>query len=173
MNELETPLLMSRGIAPERSRWRWVILATVPLLALMFQVYVPMLVSSLSFVELPLLVTLHMALTRRSSVKGLLYGAAVGLMQDALSNRPLGMFGMVKTLVGFFAGRAGVLMDVDNAVVRFFTALVFYFFHQLFYWFLARGLLGQSLEFDALQTAFFALLNAAAAVPLFQLLDRI
>lgn len=173
MNELETPLLTSHGSVRERSPWRWLFLAAVPVLALMFQVYVPMLVASLSFAELPLLVTLHLALTRRSAVAGLLYGAGVGLLQDALSNRPLGMFGMVKTLVGFFAGRAGVLMDIDNPAVRFFTALVFYFFHQLFYWLLARGLLGQSLDFDILQTVFFAVLNAAVAVPLFQLLDRI
>jgi rod shape-determining protein MreD len=38
-------------------------------------------------------------------------GALVGLAQDSLSKNPLGMFGIVKTLVGYFAASVGVRLD--------------------------------------------------------------
>ena len=75
----------------------------IPLAAILFQVYVPRFVTYLSYLELPLLVTVYFALMRRSPVTGVLFGAGVGLAQDSLSSHPLGMFGIVKTLVGYFA----------------------------------------------------------------------
>src|SRR5271155_691798 len=79
------------------------IIVSVPLVAILFQVYVPQFITYLSYLELPLLVTVYFALMRRSPVAGVFIGAAIGLAQDALSRHPLGMFGIVKTLVGYFA----------------------------------------------------------------------
>jgi rod shape-determining protein MreD len=173
MSNLGEPLYSKQQIVRERSRGHYVFFVLVPLLALMCQVYVPLFVSSLAYLELPLLVTLHTALTRRSPVLALSYGCAVGLLQDALSNLPLGMYGIVKTLVGFFAANVSMRVDVENPLVRFLTSLTLYFFHQLFYWILARSLLGQQLDFDLASSLLFAVLNAAVAVPLFQLLDKL
>src|SRR5579864_8167665 len=75
----------------------------IPLAAILFQVYVPRFITYLSYLELPLLVTVYFALMRRSPVAGVFFGAGVGLAQDSLSHQPLGMFGIVKTLVGYFA----------------------------------------------------------------------
>src|SRR5260370_30864892 len=75
----------------------------VPLAAILFQVYVPRFLTFLSYLELPLLVTVYFALLSRSPIAGVCFGAAVGLAQDSLSHHPLGMFGIVKTLVGYFA----------------------------------------------------------------------
>src|SRR5205814_10112320 len=62
---------------------------------------------------------------RRSQIGGLLVGMLVGLAEDSLSNNPLGMFGIVKTLVGYFAASVGVRLDVEHSLMR----LVLGFFH--------------------------------------------
>src|ERR1700683_2956414 len=145
----------------------------IPLAAILFQVYVPRFVTYLSYLELPLLVTVYFALMRRSPVTGVLFGAGVGLAQDSLSSHPLGMFGIVKTLVGYFAGTVRQRFDVENPVVRLVLGFFFFFFHQFFYWVLTRALLGEALEFDPQQTIVVAMLNAAVAVPLYHILDKL
>src|SRR6516225_7940345 len=116
------------------SRFRFWVMLAVPLAAILFQVYVPLFFQFLGFLEMPLLVVVYFALMRRSQVHGLFVGALVGLAQDSLSKNPLGMFGIVNTLVGYFAASVGVRFDVDNVVVRFLLAFFFYGFHQVFYW---------------------------------------
>lgn len=145
----------------------------IPLAAILFQVYVPRFVTYLSYLELPLLVTVYFALMRRSPVAGVLFGAGIGLAQDSLSSHPLGMFGIVNTLVGYFAASVSQRVDVDNPMVRLVLALFFFFFHQFFYWVLSRALLGESVAFEVQQTAVLAVLNSVVAVPLFHILDKL
>jgi rod shape-determining protein MreD len=166
--------ILSEGQRKRRiARLRPWVMMIAPLLAILYQVYVPQLFSGLSVLELPLLVTVYFALMRRGPISGLLFGAAVGLVQDSLSHQPIGMFGIVKTLVGYFAGQVSLRFDVENVIVRFILAFFFFFFHQFFYWVLARALLGQSLDFNPQQTFVVGLLNAAVAVPLFMILDKL
>ena len=117
--------------------------------------------------------TVYFALMRRSPVAGLLVGAAVGLVQDSLSKTPIGMFGIVKTLVGYFAASVGMRFDVDHGLVRLVLAFFFYFFHQFFYWVLASALLGQQVAFELQRTLILGVLNAVVAVSLFHFLDRL
>jgi rod shape-determining protein MreD len=145
----------------------------IPLAAILFQVYVPRFVTYLSYLELPLLVTVYFALMRRSPVSGVLFGAAIGLAQDSLSSHPLGMFGIVKTLVGYFAASVSQRFDVDNPAIRLVLAFFFFFFHQFFYWVLSRALLGEAVAFELQQTLVMAILNAVVAVPLFHILDKL
>jgi rod shape-determining protein MreD len=161
--------------APRKSRiakLRPAVIIIAPLLAILFQVYIPQLIPHLNFLELPLLLTVYFSLMRRSPIAGVFFGAAIGLLQDSLSHQPLGMFGIVKTLVGYFAGSVSVRFDVDNVVIRFILAFFFFFFHQFFYWVLARALLGQMIDFNPQQTLVFGVLNAAVATPLFLILDK-
>ena len=173
MSEYSERLLDSsrRKDAAERLRIVWLVI--VPLIAILFQVYVPRFVQFLSYLELPLLVTVHFALGRRGPIAAVFYGMAIGLVQDSLSHQPIGMFGIVKTLVGYFAASVSVRFDVENSIVTFILSFFFYFFHQFFYWVLARALLGQAMIFDAQQTLVFGLLNAAVALPLFRILDKL
>ena len=157
--------------AGERLRFVWLIL--IPLLAVLSQVYVPRFVPFLQYLELPLLITVHFALSRGGPIGALFYGMFIGLVQDSLSHQPIGMYGIVKTLVGYFAASVSMRFDVQNPVVTFILAFFFYFFHQFFYWVLSRALLGETLAFDAQQTLIFGLLNAAVALPLFRLLDKL
>jgi rod shape-determining protein MreD len=145
----------------------------VPFLAILFQVYVPRFFSFLGYLELPLLVTIYFALTRREPIAGVFFGAAVGIVQDSLSQQLIGMYGIVKTLVGYFAASVSMRFDVENPVLIGILSFFFYFFHQFFYWVLDRALLGHMTVFDPQQTFVYALLNAAVALPLFHLLDKL
>jgi rod shape-determining protein MreD len=156
-----------------KRRFRPLAMVLVPLAAILFQVYLPRFFPSLGYLELPLLVTVYFALMNRNPIPGLLFGSAIGLAQDSLSQHPLGMFGIIKTLVGYFAASVSTRFDVDNPFLQFLLGFFFFFFHQFFYWVLSRALLGQQIDFDVQQTFFFGLLNAFVALPLFVLLDKI
>ena len=163
----DTPLL-KRDV----SKFHIAAMVGIPLAAILFQVYVPRFFERLSYLELPLLVTVYFSLMRRTPAMGVLFGAGIGLAQDSLSHNPLGMFGIVKTLVGYFAASMSQRFDVQNAWVRLVLSF-FFFFHQFFYWVLGRALLGEALEFDLQSTLVVAVLNALVAVPLFHILDKL
>jgi rod shape-determining protein MreD len=173
MSEYTERLLTNspRKDANERFRIIWLIL--IPLVAILFQVYIPLYLKFLSYLELPLLITVHFALARRGPIAAVFYGMAIGLVQDSLSHQPIGMFGIVKTLVGYFAASVSMRFDVENPFVTFILSFFFYLFHQFFYWVLARALLGEAMLFDIQQTLIFGLLNAAVALPLFRILDKL
>lgn len=144
----------------------------VPLAAILLQVYLPQIFGYLSYLELPLLVTVYFALMKRNEISGTFFGAGIGLAQDSLSHQPVGMFGIVKTLVGYFAASISIRFDVENPLIQFLLAFFFYFFHQFFYWVLARAMLGQPIDFNPQQTLVLGLLNAVVAIPLYLLLDK-
>jgi rod shape-determining protein MreD len=173
MTELSERILAGNARETGGARFRRWGFVAVPLAAILFQVYVPMFLQFLGYLELPLLVTVYFALLRRGPITGIFVGASIGLVQDSLSAQPLGMFGIVKTLVGYFAASIGMRFDVDHFVVRFLLGFFFYFFHQFFYWVLARALLGQQVVFEVQQTFFLGLLNAVVAVSLFHILDKL
>ncbi len=110
---------------------------------------------------------------RRSPIAGTFIGAFIGLAQDSLSKYPLGTYGIVKTLVGYFAASVGLRFDVDHAFIRLLLGFFFFFFHQFFSWVLARALLGQPVNFDPQATLVLGLLNAVVALFLFHFLDRL
>lgn len=173
MTEFSTDRLLTE--VPRRNRKlriRPLGMVLVPLAAVLFQVYLPRFFQYLGYLELPLLVTVYYALMRRQPIPGLLFGCVVGLGQDSLSPHPLGMFGIVKTLVGYFAASVSMRFDVDNPVVQFLWGFFFFFFHQFLFWVGTRALLAQHIDFNPQQTFLFGLLNAAVALPLFMLLDR-
>ncbi len=174
MSDFGEPLLGEGQRKSRISRFRPVVIIGIPLVAILFQVYVPRFFVYLSYLELPLLVTVYFSIMRRSPLAGVFFGAAIGLAQDSLSpQQPLGMFGIVKTLVGYFAASLSLRLDVDHPAVRFVLGFFFFFFHQFFLWVLSRALLGLSVNFDPQQTSVQGLLNAVVAVPLFHLLDKL
>ena len=110
---------------------------------------------------------------RRQQIAGTLIGAAIGLTQDSLAHHPLGMYGIVNTLVGYFAASISMRLDIENPMLRFFAGFFFFWFHEVFYWVLSGALLGQDRGFDPVRTLLAAILNAAVAVPLFSILDKL
>ncbi len=149
------------------------VIAGIALLSILFRVYVSRFVPYLQYLELPLLVTVYFSLMWRSPIAGALFGATVGLAQDSLSHHLLGMFGIVKTLVGYFAASVSLRVDVGNPLLRLVLGFFFFFFHQLLYWVMARAMLGEALDFEVPQALVLAMLNAIVGVFLYQLLDRL
>jgi rod shape-determining protein MreD len=173
MDYSSSRILLSSQRERQVSRFRAWVMLVVPLAAILFQVYVPLFFNFLGFLEMPLLVVVYFALMRRDQVSGLLTGALVGLAQDSLSKNPLGMFGIVKTLVGYVAASMGVRLDVDHTLMRLVLAFFFYVFHQFFYWMMTRALLAKPLTFDWQMTLLLGLLNAVVGVSLFHFLDKL
>lgn len=169
-------ILLSNEREGQTSRFRAWIIGLVALGSILFQVYVPRHIPVLSFLEMPLLITVYFALVRRDQIRGLLVGALVGLAQDSLSGtheNPLGMFGIIKTLVGYFAASVGVRIDVDHPMIRLLLGFFFYVFHQVMFWVMTRALLGKPMTIDLASTAANGVLNAIVGVALFLFLDRL
>jgi rod shape-determining protein MreD len=173
MNQFAEPLILGGRSKKKLARLRpWVILSA-PVAAILFQVYVPLYVPLLGYLELPLLAVVYLAFSRRGEISGLLIGAAVGLVQDCLSAHPIGIFGIVKTLAGYIAGTLAARLDTEHPVVRFSLGFSFFLFHQLLYWVLQRTLLNSAVGLGILPLFLAAVANGLLAVPLFFLLDKL
>lgn len=166
-------ILLGNQRESRQSKFRPWVLLVIPLIAILFQVYVPLFFQFLAYLDLPLLVTVYFALMRRSPVAGTFIGALIGLAQDSLSKTKLGMYGIVNTLVGYFAASVGLRFDVEHPLIRLLLGFFFFFFHDFFFWVLARALLGQQLDFNLERTLVVGLLNAVVALFLFHFLDRL
>jgi rod shape-determining protein MreD len=156
------------------SRFQVLALAAITLVAIIGKVYLPRLIPNTEWLELPLLLTVYFGLMRRNQLASLLFGAFVGLAEDSLSpaNIPIGMYGITKTLVGYFAAAVSIRFDVESTLIRVVLSFFFYFFHAFFYWIMRRALLGQLVPFDPQETFVHGALNAVVAIPLFLILDR-
>ncbi len=106
-----------------------VVTATV-LLALLLEAFLRANFRWADLIELPLLVTIYFALSRRNPSGGLMLGMVIGLVQDSLSHTPIGFYGIAKTLVGFVASSLGARLDVEHPVSRFILTLFFFYFHN-------------------------------------------
>jgi rod shape-determining protein MreD len=166
-------LLLSSQREGQTSHFRGWVLVAVPLAAIAFQVYVPLFFQFMGFLEMPLLVVVYFAIMRRTAISGLMIGALIGLAQDSLFHNPLGMYGIDKTLVGYFAANVGMRFDVEHGLVRLLLCFIFYVLHQFLYWVIARALLSQQLVLDLPHTALVGLLNAVVGVALFAFLDKL
>jgi len=158
-----------------RARYPVWVFFVVPLTALLIQIYLP-LFQTLRFVakiDLPLLVTIYFALMSRSQMRGLTIGLMLGLAQDSFSRFYIGMYGMCKTMVGYFAASVGMQFDVEHSFVRVMLCLMFYLFHQFLYWVLQRAVLDQAVAFDFFGEAILAVVNALIGAALFHFLDKL
>ena len=155
------------------SRFRPAAWVLIPLTAVLFQVYVTRFIETLSYLELPLLVTIYFSLMRRQPIAGAVIGSAIGLLQDSLAHHEMGLYGIAKTLTGYFAASLSQRFDVDNPALRLVATFFLFILHQALFWVLAVGLLGRQLQFQAPQTVIYAFLNSLVAVPLYLILDRL
>src|SRR5579863_8446564 len=75
--------------------------------ALVLQALIPIYFPKAGILDLPLLITIYFALSRRNPSTGLLLGTMIGLLQDSLSKVPLGFYGNAKTIIGYIASSIG------------------------------------------------------------------
>ncbi len=145
----------------------------IPLIAVFLQAFVPLRLHFFAMFDLPLLVVIFFGVARRNPVSGMLTGAAIGILQDALTpSLPIGVFGIANTFVGYGASSLGVKLDVDNVASRFLVTIFFCMVHEIVYFTVARGLVDITLNWSWSHELGSALLNAMLAVGLFALLDR-
>jgi len=153
-------------------RFSWITTIVAPLLALLLQAYLPLRLPFFDIFDLPLLVTIYFSVARRNQLSGMATGCIIGLIQDSLTHRPLGLYGMAKTVVGYAASSLGLRIDVDNPGSRLLMGVGFYIVHQLIYFAIARGLAIQSLTWRWGHEVIAAVANALLAVVLFTVMDR-
>jgi rod shape-determining protein MreD len=145
----------------------------VPLGALLLQVLLPRLLPRLAVLDLPLIITLFFAVSRRNPIAGTTTGATIGLLQDALTHQPLGVNGMAKSIIGYAAASLGSRVDVDNSATRALLTFGFCILQSALIYLIERRLLGiTSFRLQPLHELVRALINTAVAVPIYLLLDR-
>ncbi|PYX72368.1 MAG: rod shape-determining protein MreD [Acidobacteria bacterium] len=167
------PITYTSGEQVEVYRFSLPVTIGVPLVALIVQAYVPKYFPSFAvYVDLPLLVTIFFAMARRNPVAGLFTGAIIGLVQDMLGSREIGIYGIAKTVVGYGASSLGVKLDVENAGARLLVTLGFYLVHSAVYFTVARGLVNSTQHWSWAHGVLAGLVNAFLGVILYFVLDR-
>lgn len=157
----------------EIRRYPLIVNVLVPLVALVLQSWLPRPLGRWALFDLPLVVTVYFALGRRSPMQGTAMGAAMGLFEDALTHHAIGLNGIAKTVIGFLAASSGVRIDVENHMIRVSLNFVLSLFGSIIYLFVARFMLGLEFEFLWLAEFVKAVVNAAIALVLFPLLDKL
>ena len=155
--------------------YRFSIPATIliPLAAVFLQAWLPLRMHFFSVFDVPLLVVIGFATARRSPLAGLVTGGLIGIVQDALTHHPIGLYGISKTVVGFGASSLGIKLDVENAGSRFLLTIFFYVVHEVVYFLIARGLVGLHMTWSWPHEFLSGVANALLGVFVFLLLDRV
>jgi rod shape-determining protein MreD len=148
-------------------------ITVVTVLALVLQALLPVYFHRAELLELPLLVTIYFGISRRNPSTGLLLGMIIGLLQDSLSHKPLGLNGIAKTLIGYLASSIGGRIDTEHPVSRFALTVVFFGVQQAVIVLVRRVLLAQPERLFSMQLLIAAAVNGVIAVVLFALLDRL
>lgn len=157
----------------EIRRYPFLAYLLVPLTALVLQAWLPHVAGRYAWFDLPLVVTVYFALGRRSPIQGTLMGALIGLFEDALSHRAIGVNGIAKSIVGFLAASMGVRIDVENHIIRLLLTFLLSLLSSAVCIFVYRVLLGLDYEWQWFTELFIALGNSVVAVICFPLLDRL
>ncbi len=168
---MATPYNVSREQI-EVHRFSVPVAEAIVVVAVFLQAFVPLRFPWFGIFDLPMLVTIFFGMARRSQVTGLLTGGAIGLLQDSLTHQPIGLYGMANTVVGYCASSLGVKIDVENPGTRMLMTFGFYLLHQIVYYSVAWGLVGQTLYWRWGHESVSAVANALLAIGLFALLDR-
>jgi rod shape-determining protein MreD len=142
-----------------------------PLLSLGLQSFLSLHFTSFALVDLPLLVIIYYALSRREPISATLVGAVIGIAQDALTHHPLGIFGISKAVVGYTAASLGVRVDTEHHGTRFLVTFAFTLGQTGVLYLLEQHMLGQPFAWHWAQELIKAFLNALVGVIMFALLD--
>ena len=146
----------------------------VPLGLILLQVLLPKIIPGLLILNLPLIAVVFFAVGRRNPIFGALTGAVIGLVQDALTGQPIGIYGLANTIIGYAASSIGVQVDVENLTTRLLMNFVFSMLQSVLLFLIHRTMLGESgTHVLWAHELIRAAINTALAIPLFLLLDRL
>jgi len=144
----------------------------VPVGFIILQALLPRPFPKLAILDLPLIATIFFAVGRRSPIAGTLTGAAIGLLQDALTNQYIGINGITKALIGYTAASIGFKVDVESITTRILMIFAFCLAQSGLLYLIQGNLLGQNIQMLWLHELLRAVVNTLIAVPIFYLLDR-
>lgn len=156
----------------EIHRYPALIYALVPVLALVLQAWLPRLLGRFAWFDLPLVITVFFALSRRNPIQGSILGGILGIFEDALTGHAIGINGVAKTLVGYLAASIGVLVNVENHVIRLILTFLLSLVGSTTYFFVVHFLLGLTIDTNWLTELYKAFGNSLIALVLFPILDR-
>jgi rod shape-determining protein MreD len=146
----------------------------VPLGLILLQALLPKIFPRLLILNLPLIAVVFFAVGRRNPIFGALTGAFIGLVQDALTGQPIGVFGLANTIIGYAASSIGIQVDVENLTTRLVMNFVFSLFQSVLLFLIHRTMLGDAgSHISWVHESARAGINTAIAIPLFLLLDRL
>lgn len=157
----------------ETRRYPKLLYVMVPLVALIVQAWLPRVLGRFAWFDLPLVITVYFALGRRNPIEGTLMGAAMGLFEDALTHRPIGINGVAKTVIGFLAASVGVRIAVENQAIRLMLNFLLSLVSSAIVVFVYRFLLGLELEWQWMNELYSSIGNSLIAMVLFPVLDRL
>ena len=157
----------------EIRRYPMLVYALVPLAALVLQAWLPRVLGRYAWFDLPLVVTVYVALGQPTPIQGTVLGAVMGIFEDALSHHAIGINGVAKTVVGFVAASVGTRIDVENHTIRLILNFLLSLLSGAMYVFVYRILLGLELDWTWFTELFKAIGNSLIAVVLFPALDRL
>jgi rod shape-determining protein MreD len=141
--------------------------------ALLLQVCLPLYVQLAGLLDLPLMVLVYLALLRRDVITGLLTGTAVGLAQDGLTHGPMGLFGIIDTVIGYLASSVSLFIEVDYPGARAVLVGLFFLVHQTLFWVIQGALLGNPVVVHAPRTLILGAVHAGLALLLYRAMDRL
>ena len=152
----------------EIHRYPVLVYALVPIAALVLQAWLPRVLGRFAWFDLPLVVTVFFALSRRNPIQGSILGGIMGIAEDALTGQPIGINGIAKTLVGYLAASVGVLVNVENHAIRLVMTFVLSLVGSATYFFVVRFLLGMTMRYklaDGVVQGSWQFADCAGAVP--------
>jgi rod shape-determining protein MreD len=142
------------------------------LVAVVLQSFLPVYISKVGTLDLPLLITIYFGLSRRNPSTGLLLGTVTGLLQDSLSKTALGLYGISKTVIGYLASSIGARLDTEHPAARFALTAAFFVLHQGIVILIRKLLLAEPQAWFTSRLLVACLVNATVGVFIYYFLDR-
>ncbi len=150
-----------------------VVVVAVPLLLILLQAFLPHIFPRLLILDLPLIAVIFFSVSRRNPIFGAITGALIGLLQDALTGQPIGIYGIANTIIGYAASSIGLEIDVENIATRVLMAFGFTLLQSGLLFLIEHYLLGFSTyRLRWVHELVRAGVNTAVAIPIFVFLDR-
>jgi rod shape-determining protein MreD len=157
----------------EQQSFSLAVTVLVPVGAILIQVLLPKVLPGAAILDLPFIVTLFFAVSRRSPIAGTVTGAAIGLVQDLLTSQPIGVNGMAKSVIGYASASLGSQIDVENTATRALMTFGFSLLQSVLLYLIERRLLGiRAFHMMWLHSLLRAAVNTGVALPIFLVLDR-
>lgn len=162
----------SAAHAPESVR-HFVVRGAFAITALVLQTLVPAILRFGALLNLPLLSVLYTTLGARTVVGPLLSGALIGWAHDGLTHGPLGVYGLVYTVLGYGSVVARQLVQPDRpAPLSAFVACA-YLLHEILLFAIRRYLLDQQGGFEPVLWCGLTAVHVGLALAVFPALRRL